>query len=50
MIQIFAGLLGGDLNRTYAELRATDPEGNNFDLAEGGFERAPRAKAGAAQT
>jgi catechol 2,3-dioxygenase-like lactoylglutathione lyase family enzyme len=26
-------------DRTYAELRATDPEGNNFDLAEGGFER-----------
>jgi catechol-2,3-dioxygenase len=28
-------------DREYAELRATDPEGNNFDLAEGGFERAP---------
>ena len=27
-------------NRTYAELRATDPEGNNFDIAEGGFDRA----------
>ncbi len=26
-------------DRTYAELRATDPEDNNFDLAEGGFER-----------
>jgi catechol-2,3-dioxygenase len=26
-------------DRAYAELRATDPEGNNFDLAEGGFER-----------
>jgi catechol 2,3-dioxygenase-like lactoylglutathione lyase family enzyme len=26
-------------DRTYAELRATDPEGNNFDLAEGGFDR-----------
>lgn len=35
-------------DRAYAEVRATDPEGNNFDLAEGGFERAPRVKAGAA--
>jgi catechol-2,3-dioxygenase len=26
-------------DRAYAELRATDPEGNNFDLAEGGFDR-----------
>lgn len=26
-------------NRTYAETRGTDPEGNNFDLSEGGFER-----------
>ena len=26
-------------DRAYAELRATDPGGNNFDLAEGGFER-----------
>ena len=26
-------------DRTYAELRATDPEGNNYDLAEGGFDR-----------
>jgi hypothetical protein len=26
-------------DRAYAEQRATDPEGNNFDLAEGGFER-----------
>ena len=26
-------------DRAYAELRATDPEGNNFDLSEGGFER-----------
>jgi catechol 2,3-dioxygenase-like lactoylglutathione lyase family enzyme len=26
-------------DRAYAELRATDPEGNNFDLAEDGFER-----------
>ncbi len=26
-------------DRVYAELRATDPEGNNFDLAEGGFDR-----------
>jgi catechol 2,3-dioxygenase-like lactoylglutathione lyase family enzyme len=25
-------------NRTYAESRATDPEGNNFDLSVGGFE------------
>jgi catechol 2,3-dioxygenase-like lactoylglutathione lyase family enzyme len=34
-------------DRTYAELRATDPEGNNFDLAEGGFDRsrAPDTKA-----
>jgi catechol-2,3-dioxygenase len=27
-------------DRTYAEQRATDPEGNNFDIAEGGFDRA----------
>jgi catechol 2,3-dioxygenase-like lactoylglutathione lyase family enzyme len=26
-------------DRTYAETRATDPEGNNFDLTVGGFER-----------
>jgi hypothetical protein len=26
-------------DRAYAELRATDPEGNTFDLAEGGFDR-----------
>jgi catechol 2,3-dioxygenase-like lactoylglutathione lyase family enzyme len=26
-------------DRTYAELRGTDPEGNNFDLAESGFDR-----------
>jgi catechol 2,3-dioxygenase-like lactoylglutathione lyase family enzyme len=26
-------------DRTYAEQRGTDPEGNNFDLAEGGFDR-----------
>jgi catechol-2,3-dioxygenase len=26
-------------DRAYAELRATDPEGNNYDLAEGGFDR-----------
>ena len=26
-------------DRTYAETRATDPEGNNIDLAEGGFDR-----------
>lgn len=26
-------------DRTYAEQRATDPEGNNFDIAEGGFDR-----------
>jgi catechol 2,3-dioxygenase-like lactoylglutathione lyase family enzyme len=26
-------------DRAYAEQRATDPEGNNFDLAEGGFDR-----------
>jgi catechol 2,3-dioxygenase-like lactoylglutathione lyase family enzyme len=26
-------------DRVYAETRATDPEGNNFDLAEGGFDR-----------
>ena len=25
-------------NRTYAETRGTDPEGNNFDLSVGGFE------------
>jgi hypothetical protein len=23
----------------YAEQRSTDPEGNNFDIAEGGFDR-----------
>jgi catechol 2,3-dioxygenase-like lactoylglutathione lyase family enzyme len=26
-------------DRTYAETRGTDPEGNNFDLTVGGFER-----------
>jgi catechol 2,3-dioxygenase-like lactoylglutathione lyase family enzyme len=26
-------------NRTYAETRGTDPEGNNFDLSVGGFQR-----------
>lgn len=26
-------------DRHYAETRATDPEGNNFDLSVGGFER-----------
>lgn len=26
-------------DRTYAETRGTDPEGNNFDLAVGGFQR-----------
>jgi catechol 2,3-dioxygenase-like lactoylglutathione lyase family enzyme len=26
-------------DRTYAEQRATDPEGNTFDIAEGGFDR-----------
>ena len=26
-------------DRVYAEQRATDPEGNNFDIAEGGFDR-----------
>jgi catechol 2,3-dioxygenase-like lactoylglutathione lyase family enzyme len=26
-------------DRVYAEQRATDPEGNNYDIAEGGFER-----------
>jgi catechol-2,3-dioxygenase len=26
-------------DRTYAEQRGTDPEGNNFDIAEGGFDR-----------
>ncbi len=26
-------------DRTYAETRGTDPEGNNFDLTEGGFDR-----------
>lgn len=26
-------------DRAYAEKRATDPEGNNYDLAEAGFER-----------
>jgi catechol 2,3-dioxygenase-like lactoylglutathione lyase family enzyme len=30
-------------DRAYAELRATDPEGNNFDLAEGGFDRSAPA-------
>jgi catechol-2,3-dioxygenase len=33
-------------DREYAELRATDPEGNNFDLAEGGFDRSPPAAPG----
>jgi catechol 2,3-dioxygenase-like lactoylglutathione lyase family enzyme len=34
-------------DRTYAEQRGTDPEGNNFDIAEGGFDReaAERKKA-----
>ncbi len=34
-------------DRVYAEQRATDPEGNNFDIAEGGFDReaAERKKA-----
>ena len=31
-------------DRAYAEQRATDPEGNNFDLAEGGFERSTPGK------
>jgi catechol 2,3-dioxygenase-like lactoylglutathione lyase family enzyme len=26
-------------DRVYAETRGTDPEGNNFDLTEGGFDR-----------
>jgi len=26
-------------DRTYADTRATDPEGNNFDLTEKGFQR-----------
>jgi catechol 2,3-dioxygenase-like lactoylglutathione lyase family enzyme len=26
-------------DRVYAEQRATDPEGNNYDIAEGGFDR-----------
>jgi catechol-2,3-dioxygenase len=26
-------------DRMYAEQRGTDPEGNNFDIAEGGFDR-----------
>ena len=26
-------------DRAYAELRATDPEGNNYDLSVGGFDR-----------
>ena len=26
-------------DRVYAEQRATDPEGNNFDISEHGFER-----------
>ena len=35
------------VDRTFAEQRATDPEGNNFDIAEGGFDReaADRKKA-----
>jgi catechol 2,3-dioxygenase-like lactoylglutathione lyase family enzyme len=34
-------------DRTYAEQRGTDPEGNNFDLAEAGFDReiAPEKRA-----
>jgi catechol 2,3-dioxygenase-like lactoylglutathione lyase family enzyme len=31
-------------DRTYAEQRATDPEGNNFDIAEGGFDREASAR------
>jgi catechol-2,3-dioxygenase len=31
-------------DRAYAEQRATDPEGNNFDLAEGGFDRSTPGK------
>ena len=31
-------------DRTYAETRATDPEGNNIDLAEGGFDRGGAAE------
>jgi catechol-2,3-dioxygenase len=26
-------------DRAYAETRGTDPEGNNFDISEGGFDR-----------
>jgi catechol 2,3-dioxygenase-like lactoylglutathione lyase family enzyme len=34
-------------DRVYAEQRGTDPEGNNFDIAEGGFDRdiAPEKRA-----
>jgi catechol 2,3-dioxygenase-like lactoylglutathione lyase family enzyme len=34
-------------DRVYAERRGTDPEGNNFDIAEGGFDRdiAPEKRA-----
>lgn len=34
-------------DRVYAETRGTDPEGNNFDIAEGGFDRniAPEKRA-----
>jgi catechol-2,3-dioxygenase len=31
-------------DRAYAETRATDPEGNNIDLAVRGFERSDKAK------
>jgi catechol 2,3-dioxygenase-like lactoylglutathione lyase family enzyme len=31
-------------DRVYAEQRATDPEGNNFDIAEGGFDREASAR------
>ena len=31
-------------DRIYAEQRATDPEGNNFDIAEGGFDREASAR------
>ena len=31
-------------DRTYAEQRGTDPEGNNFDIAEGGFDREAAAR------
>ena len=31
-------------DRMYAEQRATDPEGNNFDIAEGGFDRDASAR------